>query len=146
MTQRRSIIALDGSYPARALKNSMIYRTKIAIVATLLTLSACQQETIVAGRKDDMAEELAKAPKVVLPPAIKSTKAYRCKDGSLAYVDLFQGDKMANLRKTENGATTKLEAAEAGQPMVAAGGYSLTVAGDDVSITEPGKGTQLCKA
>lgn len=123
-----------------------MHRTKIAAVAALLTLSACQQETIVAGRKDDMAEALAKAPKVVLPPAIKSTKAYRCKDGGLVYVDLFQGDKMANLRSTENGPATKLEALEAGQPMVAEGGYSLTVSGNNVNVTQPGKGAQVCKA
>jgi uncharacterized lipoprotein len=124
----------------------MMHRTKIAAVAALLTLSACQQETIVAGRKDDMAEELAKAPKVVLPPSIKSTKAYRCKDGGLIYVDLFQGDKMANLRAAENGPVTKLEAPEAGQPMVAAGGYSLTVSGNSVTVAQPGKGSQSCKA
>ena len=124
----------------------MMHRTKIAAVAALLTLSACQQETIVAGRKDDMAEALAKAPKVVLPPAIKSTKAYRCKDGGLVYVDLFQGDKMANLRSTENGPATKLEALEAGQPMVAEGGYSLTVSGNNVNVAQPGKGAQVCKA
>ena len=124
----------------------MMHRTKIAAVAALLTLSACQQETIVAGRKDDMAEALAKAPKVVLPPAIKSTKAYRCKDGGLVYVDLFQGDKMANLRSTENGPATKLEAPEAGQPMVAEGGYSLTVSGNNVNVAQPGKGAQVCKA
>lgn len=123
-----------------------MHRTKIVAVAALLTLSACQQETIVAGRKDDMAEALAKAPKVVLPPAIKSTKAYRCKDGGLVYVDLFQGDKMANLRSTENGPATKLEALEAGQPMVAEGGYSLTVSGNNVNVTQPGKGAQVCKA
>ncbi len=123
-----------------------MHRTKIAAVAVLLTLSACQQETIVAGRKDDMAEELAKAPKVVLPPAIKSTKAYRCKDASLVYVDLFQGDKMANLRSTENGPATKLEAPEPGQPLVAEGGYSLTVSGNNVNVTQPGKGAQTCKA
>ena len=123
-----------------------MHRTKIAAVAALLTLSACQQETIVAGRKDDMAEALAKAPKVVLPPAIKSTKAYRCKDGGLVYVDLFQGDKMANLRSTENGPATKLEAPEAGQPMVAEGGYSLTVSGNNVNVAQPGKGAQVCKA
>jgi hypothetical protein len=124
----------------------MMHRTKIAAVAALLTLSACQQETIVAGRKDDMAEALAKAPKVVLPPAIKSTKAYRCKDGGLVYVDLFQGDKMANLRSIENGPATKLEAPEAGQPMVAEGGYSLTVSGNNVNVAQPGKGAQVCKA
>jgi uncharacterized lipoprotein len=124
----------------------MMHRTKLVATAAIFTLSACQQETIVAGRKDDMAEELAKAPPVVLPPAIKSTKAYRCKDGRLVYVDLFQGDKTANLRGSENGAATKLAAPEAGQPLVADGGYSLTVSGDSLTVTEPGKGTQICKA
>ena len=123
----------------------MMHHSTVAAVAALFALSACQQETIVAGRKDDMAEELAKAPKVVLPPALKSTKAYRCKDGSLAYVDLFQGDKMANVRSVENGPATKLEAPEAGQPMVAAG-YSMTVSGSSITLTQPGKGSQSCKA
>ena len=123
----------------------MKHRTKLAAVAALLVLSACQQETIVAGRKDDMAEELAKAPKVVLPPSIKSTKAYRCKDGGLIYVDLFQGDKMANLRTADTGPATKLEAPEAGQPMVAEG-YAMTVSGNSLTVTQPGKGSQTCKA
>jgi hypothetical protein len=123
----------------------MTNRTTLAAVAALITLSACQQETIVAGRKDDMAEDLAKAPKVVLPPSIKSTKAYRCKDGGLIYVDLFQGDKMANLRATKDGAAVKLEALEAGQPMIAEG-YSMTVSGNSVNVTQPGKGAQACKA
>jgi hypothetical protein len=120
-------------------------RIPLVAVAALFALSACKQETIVGGRKDDMAEELAKAPKVVLPPSLKSTKAYRCKDGSLAYVDLFQGDKMANFRTTPSGPATKLESGEAGQPMVAEG-YSLTVSGNNITLSQPGKGSQSCKA
>lgn len=124
----------------------MTNRLPIVAIAALIALSACQQETIVAGRKDDMAEELAAAPKVVLPPALKSAKAYRCKDASLIYVDLFQGDKMANLRATKDGAPVKLEAAEVGQPLVAEGGYSMTVSGETVTVTQPGKAAQVCKA
>lgn len=122
----------------------MTYRITLAAAGALFALSACQQETIVAERKDDMAEELAKAPKVVLPPALKSSKAYRCKDGSLVYVDLFQGGKMANIRATENGPATKLEAPEVGQPMVAEG-YSLTASDTSVTVTQPGKASQACK-
>ena len=122
-------------------------KQQIALVAlaTLSLLSACKKETIVAGRRDDMAEELAKAPKVVLPPALKSSKTYRCKDGSLIYVDLFQGDKMANFRTTQGGAAVKLEAPEAGQAMVAEG-YSLTATANSVTVTQPGKASQACKA
>jgi uncharacterized lipoprotein len=123
----------------------MMHRTTLAAITAVFALSACQKETIVAGRKDDMAAELAAAPKVVLPPALKSSKAYRCKDGGLVYVDLFQGDKMANFRATETGAAVKLEAPEAGQAMVAEG-YSLTASGNSITLTQPGKGSQACKA
>lgn len=123
----------------------MMHRNTIAAVAALFVLSACQKETVVQKGGDDMQEELTKAKPVVLPPSLKSTKAYRCKDGSLAYVDLFQGDKMANVRDAESGPATKLEASESGQPMIAEGGYSLTVAGNSINLTRPGKGTQSCK-
>jgi hypothetical protein len=124
----------------------MMHRNTIAAVAALFALSACQKETVVQKGGDDMQEELATAKPVVLPPSLKSTKAYRCKDGSLAYVDLFQGDKMANVRDAESGPATKLEAPEAGKPMVAEGGYSMTVSGNSINLTRPGKGTQSCKA
>ena len=123
----------------------MTNRIPLVAVAALLALSACQKETIVAGRKDDMAAELAAAPKVVLPPALKSSKAYRCKDGGLVYIDLFQGDKMANFRTTESGPAIKLEAPEAGQPMVAEG-YSMTVSDNSITLTQPRKDSQTCKA
>lgn len=124
----------------------MMHRNTLALVTALLALSACQKETVVQKGGDDMQEELAKAKPVVLPPSLKSDKAYRCKDGSLAYVELFQGDKMANVRAEKGGAATKLEAPEAGKPMVAEG-YSLTVSGDsNISLTRPGKGAQACKA
>jgi uncharacterized lipoprotein len=124
----------------------MMHRTTLAAAAALFALSACQKETVVQKGGDDMQAELANAKPVVLPPSLKSDKAYRCKDGSLAYVELFQGDKMANVRADKGGAATKLEAPEAGKPMVAEGGYSLTVSGETINLTRPGKGAQSCKA
>ena len=124
---------------------AMMQRTTLAAIAALVILSGCKEETIVGGRKDDMAEELAKAPKVVLPPALKSSLAYRCKDGSLVYVDLFQGDKMANLRTAKDGPPIKLEAPEAGQAMVAEG-YSITASESGLTVAQPGKAAQTCKA
>jgi hypothetical protein len=123
----------------------MMHRTTIAAVAALFALSACQKETVVQKGGDDMQDQLATAKPVVLPPSLKSDKAYRCKDGSLAYVELFQGDKMANVRAEKGGAAVKLEAAEAGKPMIAEG-YSLTVSGNSINLTRPGKGAQSCKA
>jgi len=116
-----------------------------AAAAAVLTLGACKQETIVAKTGDDMQGELAAAPKVELPPAVKSTKAYRCKDNSLVYIDLFQGDKLANIRDTKDGTPTQLKAEEAGKPMVAAG-YAVSGSGDTLTVERPGRGSQSCKA
>ena len=117
----------------------------LAAAAALLALGACKQETVIAGDHDDMKAAVAAAPKVVLPPSVKESKSYRCKDNSLIYVDFFSGDKMANLRDTKTGPATKLEAPEAGKPMVAEG-YSLTGTGSSVTVTRPGKESQTCKS
>lgn len=117
----------------------------LAALAAVLTLGACKQETIVAKTGDDMQADLAAAPKVEAPPAIKSTKAYRCKDNSIVYIDLFQGDKLANLRDTKDGEPTQLKADEAGKPLIA-DGYSVSGSGSTLTVERPGKGSQACKA
>jgi hypothetical protein len=116
----------------------------IAAGAALLALGACKQETVIAGDHDDMKEAVAAAPKVVLPPSVKSSKAYRCKDNSIVYIDFFQGDKTANLRAAKDAPPTQLTAAEAGQPLVAEG-YSVSGSGSTVTVMRPGKGSQACK-
>ncbi len=116
----------------------------LAAAVALSALGACKQETIVAERRDDMKAQLDAAPKVVLPPSVRESKAYRCKDNSIVYIDFFQGDKMANLRSTKDGAPVMLKADEAGKPLVAEG-YSLTGTGSTVAVERPGKGSQSCK-
>lgn len=113
-------------------------------LAAILALAACKQETIVADDNDDMKDEIAAARPVELPPSIKSAHTYRCKDNSLVYIDLFEGDMMANVRTEKAGTPVVLRAEKAGDPLVA-DGYSLT--GDDtaVTLTLPGKGSQGCK-
>ncbi|WOK35688.1 hypothetical protein [Sphingomonas sp. C3-2] len=116
--------------------------------SALLALSACntEPETIVAGGpRDDMAEELANAAPVELPPSVKESKTYRCKDNSLVFVDFLSDDKSANIRLEKNGTPTQVKAPEAGQPMVAEG-YSLSGSGASVTLELPGKGSQACKA
>lgn len=116
--------------------------------SALLALSACntEPETIHAGGpRDDMAEELANAAPVELPPSVKESKTYRCKDNSLVFVDFLSDDKSANIRLEKNGTPTQVKAPEAGQPMVAEG-YSLSGSGASVTLELPGKGSQACKA
>ena len=124
-------------------------RTPLALALTAAAaLAGCNQEdhNIVAGGPADPMGNQANAD-VVLPPAIKHSKIYRCKDNSVVYIDWLADDKSANLRTDRNAPPTQLVAPEAGKPMVAEG-YSLTGTGDvsSVTLTRPGKGAQSCKA
>ena len=115
--------------------------------AALLALSACQQPAteVIDTNPHPMANQLANAAPVELPPAIKADKTLRCKDNSLAYVTFFEGDKQAVLRTEEGGTPTTLRAATAGEPLTAEGGYSLTGGPDTVTLATPGKPAQSCR-
>ncbi|HWH21868.1 MAG TPA: hypothetical protein VNT25_01060 [Allosphingosinicella sp.] len=118
-----------------------------ASVAAILSLSACgEPKTITADEvKDPQAEALAKAKPVELPPAIQSSRAYRCKDNSLVYID-FYTNNTAVVRKEKGGdAVTTLTAPAAGQAY-AAEGYSLSGNGPQVTYSAPGKGSKSCRA
>ena len=117
--------------------------------ASLSLLSACgsnDEPEVVGCPADPMAKELANAAPVELPPAVKDSRSYRCKDNSLIFVDFLTDDKTANLRTEKEGAPTKLVAPEAGKPFVAEGGYSVEGSGATITATLPGKGAQSCKA
>lgn len=118
-----------------------------AIVASF-ALAACNsqpsQPEVIDANPDPMASQLANAAPVELPPAITADKTLRCKDGSLAYVTFFQGDKQVVVRTEKAGPATTLKADEAGKPLTAEGGWSLTGGPSEVSLTQPGKPAQTC--
>lgn len=119
-----------------------------AVAAMLaLPLAACEQktETVTSEAPDPQADELAKKPKIALPPSIKATVTFRCKDNSLVYVDFFSGDKMAHLRTAKDGAPVTLNADAAGDPMKA-DGYSMSGTPKLITLSQPGKPSQTCKA
>lgn len=124
----------------------MTFRS-IAALAALLALAACDGKpapTTVTGPADPMAENMTTSNVAVeLPPAVRSSKAYRCKDNSVVYVDLFQGDKQAGVRDTADGTPTTLHAEEAGKPLIA-DGYSLEVKGNVLKLARPGHPSQTC--
>lgn len=122
------------------------------IVMAAAALAACNNEPIVGGEPPDpMKDQLANAAPVELPPAIASSKTYRCKDNSLVTIDWLQGGKGAYVHG-EGTAQTHLKPAEPveGQPasaeLVADGGYALTgeATANNITITLPGKGTRVC--
>lgn len=119
-----------------------------AAAAALITLSACgqsQPEVVDNKAPDPIAAQAAQAAPVALPPAVKDSRSYRCKDNSIIYVDYLSDDKSANLRTDKAAAPTILTAEAPGQPYKA-GEFELVSNGGSVSATIPGKGTQDCKA
>ena len=123
---------------------------RTAALAALVTLAACDTKptTVVAGPPDDMADQLNSAKPVELPPAMEASKTYRCKDNSVVYVDWFTGGKQATVRSKKDGSPTMLKADDAGKPLTAAGGYSLSgsATAASVDVEMPGKGKQSCDA
>lgn len=116
-------------------------------VAALGLLSACNnndEPEVVGGPADPLAAQLANAGEVELPPSVKVTRQYRCKDNSLLFVDFMSDDKTARLRTEREGAATTLTAPEAGQAFTAEGGYSVSGQGETVDIAVPGKSSQSC--
>lgn len=118
--------------------------------AALLALAACNSNSgspeVIDTNPDPMATELANAGKVELPPAIKAEKTMRCKDNSLAYVTFFHGDKQAIVRTDKAGTPTTLTAANAGDPLVADGGWKLTGTPENITLEQPGKGSLTCRS
>lgn len=122
----------------------------LVAAASLLALAACNSQPkgpeVVDTNPDPMANTLAHAKPVELPPAIKADKSLRCKDNSLVYVTFFEGDKLAIVRTKQGGTPTRLTAPAAGQPLTADGGWKMTGTPDSIDLTQPGKGSQSCKA
>ena len=130
-------------------------RTLTLTTLSVLALAACnsEPETIVAGeRPDPMADALANAAPVELPPAIASSKTYRCKDNSLVQIDWLAQDKGAYVHGDGQAQTHLKPAAPVeGQPastdLTAEGGYVLrgNASAPTVTLTLPGKPAQSCR-
>jgi hypothetical protein len=116
--------------------------------AAVMSLSACgqsQPEVVDNKAPDAVAEQAALAAPVELPPSVKDSRSYRCKDNSIIYVDFLSDDKSANLRTDKAAMPTVLKAEAPGEPYKF-DGYELVGNGASVTATLPGKGTQACKA
>ena len=81
-----------------------------------------------------MANAVANAGSVTLPPAIAASKTYRCKDNSLVYVD-WLSDGSARVKKDKNEVGTPVTPGSEGSPLT----------GDPQAVTVTYNG-QSCKA
>lgn len=128
-------------------------RTTTLITLSALALAACEPETIDGNKRPDpMADQLANAAPVELPPAIAASKTYRCKDNSLVQIDWLAQGKGAYVHG--NGQEqTHLKPAEPveGKPpstdLTAEGGYVLkgNATASTVTLAVPGKAAQACR-
>jgi hypothetical protein len=118
----------------------------LVAAAALLPLAACNSNKAEQAATLNAANEAAAAnlAAIELPPAIKADKSFRCKDNSLAFVTFFEGDKQANVKDTLEGTPTVLRAANAGEPLTAEGGWSMTGDEKGVTLTRPGKSAISC--
>ena len=135
-----------GVLPA---KGQDMTRTPLLLtLAAAAALAGCHKHTIVSGPPEDDNNSAANA-NVQLPPSIVATKLYRCADNSVVTVDYLSDGKSANVRAGKDTTTsTQVTAPEAGQPMTAAGGYSVEGTKDSASakIAVPGHASQTCNA
>lgn len=113
--------------------------------AALLALAACNkpEPEVVDTNPDPMANQIANAAPVDLPPPVTESAIYRCKDNSIVYVD-FLGDKtMANVRTEKDGTPVMTKAAAAGEPLTGEG-TSVSGSGGTVQIAVKGAAAQSC--
>jgi hypothetical protein len=115
-----------------------------ATAVALLALTACQSKTTTTVENTTTATTEVKKP-VALPPSIKSEATYRCHgDNSLVHVTFYGDDKSAAVQSPPDSAPVSLTAAEAGKPLTAEGGWSLTGDAKSIKLTRPGKDAMSC--
>ena len=119
----------------------------LSAVAAILMLGACNKSNepeVLDANPDPMANQIANAAPVELPPSVTDSGIYRCKDNSVVYID-FLGDKtMANVRTTKGGTPVQVKAPAEGGAMVAADGTSVTGSGKTVQVAIKGAAAQSC--
>src|SRR5438046_1199013 len=143
--------ALDGCPPDGEGAATMTRTPLILALAAAAALAGCNKDnhTIVgnSGPNDENSQAAGNGP-VTLPPSVTSSKIYRCADNKVVYVDWLSDNLSANIRIEQGGTPTHVVTVEAGKPMIAAGGYSISGApgGSSAKIAIPGHGAQSCQA
>lgn len=134
----------------------MTIRLTLLALGAALTLSACNDgsHTIVQkGPADPMANELANAPPVELPPAIAASKTYRCDGNKVVEIDWTERDGKpagANFRVGADTieSTVTTAPAEGTGPYTGANGAAVSGTKEDssVEVTVPGESAITCRA
>lgn len=122
------------------------------ILSSLCTLAlvACGPGRTEQAELDKAAEEAEKAqrPEVQLPPPITESTTYRCRGGSVIYVDYLGEDEAAQIRIDDEVAVPVLLKPSEGSSVLSSedGSISISRDGKDVNATLPGKGSLSCNS
>ena len=118
----------------------------LTAAAALLVLSACNkpEPEIVDTNPDPMANQIANAEPIELPPAVTDSAIYRCKDNSIVYVDVLGDKTAANVRVEKGAAPVQVKAAPEGGAMTGGNGFSVSGSGKTVEIAVNGAAAQSC--
>lgn len=85
---------------------------------------------------------------VVLPPSIRKTTSYRCKDKSIVSIDFLDDDRTINLR--DDGGIWQLRAAKPGGPYDSgpngSGGTTVVVKGNGIDIEQADREPRQCRS
>lgn len=107
----------------------------LAVAATALTLGlgACNQQPEAINEYDPQAAALRNAQPVELPPAITSSRTFRCApDNSLYFVDYYNNGT-ATIRTSQGGTPTMLTGTNNAPPFTGEG-YSVSANGTHITI------------
>lgn len=126
------------------MKTSLLTATAVA----LLALTACQSKTETTVTNTTTVENTVTAP-IELPPAIMAESTMRCRgDNSLVEVTFFEAKKdgtvSASVQSPQGASPVMVSAAEAGKPLTAEGGWSLSGDAKSIKLAQPGKPEQTC--
>ena len=114
-----------------------------------LALVACGPGRTEQAELDKAAAEAEKAAKPVaeLPPPITNSTVYRCRGGSVLYVDIFGENEAAQVRIDDKvSIPVRLSSTEGGPFTSEDGSITLSGSGDKVTATLPGKGSLACNS
>jgi hypothetical protein len=133
----------------------MTTRLTLLALGAAFTLSACDNDgqTIVQqGPADPLANQLANAAPVELPPSIAASKTYRCDGNKVVEIDWTERNGKPAGANVRVGADTVASVvttapAEGSGPYTAADGTSISGTKDagSVSVTLPGQSAITCR-
>jgi hypothetical protein len=115
-------------------------------MAAFVFIGGCSSEPeVVGGPVDAQAEALKNAPPVALPPAIRESRVYRCRDNSVVYVNVLT-DGNVNVRSVEDDPPTATLTRESPDGPFTGGGFSLSGTGTTVNFSSPDVPSQSCRS